>query len=85
MEAKVLHFSLRGVLITLAVLLLMAALFPPLYILHWPLGQPPQGQTADIKIKFGTPPDSIAAMLERAQVIGSASRFKMALKLLNKG
>ncbi len=85
MDTKVFHFSLRGALITLALLLLLAALFPPLYILHWPLGQPPPGQTADIKINFGTPPDSIAAMLERAQVVGSASRFRMALKLLNKG
>ncbi|HNW61064.1 MAG TPA: endolytic transglycosylase MltG [bacterium] len=85
METKVLHFSLRKALTVLLACFILAALVPLLYVLHWPLAQPPQGQTADIRIKFGTPPDSIAVMLERAQVIGSANRFKLALKLLNKG
>jgi UPF0755 protein len=85
MDTKVFRFSLRNALIALLILLVLVTLVPVVYILYWPIGQPPEGQTADIKIKFGTSPDSIAVILERERVISSARGFHLALALLGRG
>ncbi len=85
MTNQVFHFSFRRAAVALLIVLLLAAIIPLVFILYWPLGQPSPEQTADIRIKFGTPPDSIAAMMERAGIVSSSGRFLWALKLLNKG
>ena len=85
MEANVFRFSFRAALLALLVLLVLGTALPLVYVLYWPFGHPPEGQSEEIKIKFGTSPDSIAVMMERAKIIESASRFKWALKLLDKG
>ncbi len=85
MTNKVFHFSLLRAAIALLIFLFVAAAIPLVFILYWPLGQPPQGQTTDIRIKSGTSPDSIAVMMERSGIVSSSSRFLLALKLLNKG
>ena len=85
MEGKIIRFSLRFFLILLLILLIGGSLLPLVYVLYWPFGDPPKTQTTEVKIKFGTSPDSIAVMLERAKVIDSAQRFRWALKLMNKG
>lgn len=85
MKNRILRLPIILTLIALALLLVAGLVLPWIAILHWPLGDPAPGNLADIRIKYGTSPDSIATLLQREEVISSASRFRWALKLTGKG
>lgn len=83
MEAVLFRVPLRYIILVGLAILVLFVVLPLLYTLYWPLSQPPPDQFADIKIRFGTPADSIAVMLEKAGVVRSVSQFKRALRILD--
>jgi len=84
MPIRLFRLPLR-VFVILAVLFLLLVIVAPLvYIVYWPIGTPPAGQEADIRIRFGLSPDSIGVMLARENVVNSPRNFMRSLKLLGR-
>ncbi len=79
---KIIRIPLRHFLAALAVMVVLSTVVPILYTLYWPLSA--GSEKADIRIRFGTTSDDIAAELEQLGIVSSAKRFKWALFLMNK-
>ncbi len=78
-------YKFFGVVLALMVLVVVGCVLGPvMYTLYWPPTLPPAGQVVEIKIKFGTTPDSIAHLLAQNKVVRSAEGFMRALKYLRK-
>lgn len=84
MNFRIIRIPLVKFIVTAVCLLTLAILIPLFYTLFWPLSFSENPVKAELKIRFGTSSDQIAAELKRLSIIESEKRFKWALFLLNK-